>query len=64
MATFTNKSSGTLVLPDGTEVAHGDKVTISKDDLDHSAISNWISTGWLDDGKPAEAKKSASGSKD
>jgi hypothetical protein len=47
MVDYVNKSGGTLILPDGTEVKAGDGADISADLAKNVAIKQWIAGGFL-----------------
>jgi len=47
MAKHTSTYPGTLVMPDGTEVKHGDDVSIPADLAKNEGVAEWIESGWL-----------------
>jgi hypothetical protein len=47
MTKHTSTYTGTLVLPDGTEVRLGGSVPISADLAKNEGVAGWIESGWL-----------------
>lgn len=52
MARYDNVSGGTLVLPDGTEIAHGENADIDAATLKNAGVAEWVSEGRLVQVKP------------
>lgn len=38
---------GTLILPDGREIATGTSLDLTQDDLKNEGVTDWIRSGWL-----------------
>ena len=54
---LANKSGGLIVLPDGTEVQHGDSVEVSSDIASTSGVEALIEIGALIGEKAADKAK-------
>lgn len=57
MATYTNQSGGSVILPDGTEIKAGASAEISKDVADNAGVSQMIEAGMLVAEKQASKPK-------
>lgn len=53
--TMFNVSSGRLVLPDGTDVAPGSEVEITKELAGNAGVRSWIAEGLLGKAMPRQA---------
>lgn len=53
MAKMTNKSGGTMILPDGTRIEPGESGEVSGEMAKTSGVAGWIESGALVADKPA-----------
>ena len=44
---FASTYPGILILPDGTQIAKGDAVSISDALAKNAGVAEWIAAGWL-----------------
>ena len=57
MATYTNKSGGMIILPDGNDIKAGDSADISADVVNNVGVSQMIYCGMLEAEKKAGKAK-------
>ena len=47
MAKFRSTYPGTLILPNGDEVAPGAEVDLGKEAMENAGVKEWLDAGWL-----------------